>query len=453
MSRIRHWMVLLAAALLVAGTVACTPTEEPAAEMPAEPTAEAPAEEAMPTEAMEVEEPAEEAMTGTLSVDDLRADPLGAVEVASGDAIEIGAMFVLSGANADLGTDSRDGVELAIAAHGPLLGHDVELTAEDEQCTPEGGQTAATRLAANENLVGVIGSSCSSAAKPAIPILDEAGLVMISPSNTAPELTAPDRPAEFGSYLRTAHNDLFQGAVAAEYAYNELGLRTAATIHDGSPYAEQLQQVFADRFTELGGTVAAQEAIQTGDTDMAPVLTSIAASSPEIIYLPIFTAEGGFVTSQARETPGLEATALMGADGLYSPSFVEAAGAAAEGMYLSGPYVAASERYDAFLADLEERYGRGPVSGFHAHAYDATMILLEAIAAASAEDADGTLVIGRQALRDALYATADHDGLTGMLTCDENGDCATGEALAVFQIGAEEVEDPSGNWPPEVVFP
>lgn len=449
MFSIRHLKLLLLVMLMAGATVACTPSADTGdADMSPEPAAEE-----MPAEpeviATEAEMPADDAM----SVDDLMADPLGVVEVAAGDPVDIGAMFVLSGANADLGTDSRDGVELAVADFGPLKGHEIELTTEDEQCTPEGGQTAATRLAANDNLVGVIGSSCSSAAKPAIPILNEAGLVMISPSNTAPELTADDRPAEFSGYLRTAHNDLFQGSVAADYAYTTLGLQTAATIHDGSPYAEQLQQVFADRFTELGGTVVAQEAIQVGDSDMSPVLTSIASNSPEIIYLPIFIAEGGFVTAQARETPGLESTALMGADGLYSPSFVDAAGAAAEGMYLSGPYVAASDRYNGFLEKLQAAYNRGPVSGFHAHAYDATMMLLDAVSKASAETDDGTLVIGRQAVRDALFATKDFDGLTGMLTCGAHGDCATGEALAIFKIGAEEVEDPSGNWPPEVVYP
>jgi len=449
MLTIRHWTVLLLVALLSLTAAACTPSDEPdTATLPTDAVAdvEPTAADAMPTEA-------EAPIDGAMTAEELRADPLGFVEIAPDDPIEVGAMFVLSGANADLGTDSRDGVELAIEAYGPLMGHEVALTTEDEQCSPEGGQTAATRLAANDNIVGVIGSSCSGAAKPAIPILNEVGLVMISPSNTAPELTAPDRPAEFAGYLRTAHNDSFQGSVAAEFAYNQLGLRTAATIHDGSPYAQQLQQVFADRFTELGGTVAAQEAIQVNDVDMAPVLTSIAASKPEIIYYPIFTQEGGFVTAQARETPGLESTVLMGADGLYSPSFVEAAGAAAEGMYLSGPYVASSDRYEAFLASLKERYGRGPISGFHAHAYDAANMLLDAVAKASAEDADGTLVVGRQALRDALFAMEGYDGLTGMLTCDDNGDCATGDALAVFKIGADQVADPDTNWPPEVVYP
>ena len=389
---------------------------------------------------------------GMMSAEELMADALGVVELAEGDPIEIGAMFVLSGPNESLGVDSRDGVELAVADFGAFMGHDIELTAEDSACSPEGGQSAATRIAANENVIGVVGTSCSGAAEPAIPIIGDAGMVMISASNTAPRLTASDRPDSFAGYLRTAHNDLFQGRVAAEFAFNELGLTTAATIHDGSPYAEELQSVFSEVFTDLGGEVTAQEAINVNDTDMKPVLTSIASTEPEIIYYPIFTAEGGFITQQAREIDGLAATTLMGADGLFSPDFVEAAGEAADGVYLSGPFVGDSAMYDEFIVNLEATYGRPPLSGFHAHAYDATMIILNALESASAESEDGTLVIGRQALRDAVFATDGYEGLTGTLSCDENGDCATGEALAVFLLTNDQVTDSANNWPPDAVY-
>lgn len=466
MLRLRWLPTLLGLTLLGGMLMACQSaddtapdTGEPAGEEMegAEPAEEESAEDAAEGEGDaegEAEEGADDEMgdMGAPSIDDLRADPLGTVEIAAGDPVELAAMFVLSGPNESLGVDSRDGVELAIDAFGEFMGHPIELTAEDSQCSAEGGQLAANRVAANENIIGVIGTSCSSAAEPAIPIIGDAGMVMISPSNTAPGLTAEDRPESFAGYLRTAHNDLFQGRVAAEFAYNELGLTTAATIHDGSPYAEQLQSVFADVFTELGGEITAQEAINVSDTDMGPVLTSIAASQPQIIYYPIFTAEGGFITQQAREVEGLADTALMGADGLFSPDFVKAAGEAADGVYLSGPYVGDSEAYAAFIDTLEETYGRPPLSGFHAHAYDATMIILNALAAASATDEDGTLVIGRQALRDAVYATDGYQGLTGTLSCDENGDCATGEALAVFQLTNDQVTDPDTNWPPAAVY-
>ena len=145
-------------------------------------------------------------------------------------------------------------------------GHDIKLTQEDALCSPDGGATAAAKLAADSTLVGLVGSSCSDETVGGIAAITAAGLTTISPSNTRPALTATDRDATYAGYLRTAHSDAFQGKVAADYVFNELHLTKAATIHDGSSYAQALQQVFADSFKELGGTIVGQEAV-TKDTD------------------------------------------------------------------------------------------------------------------------------------------------------------------------------------------
>jgi ABC-type branched-subunit amino acid transport system substrate-binding protein len=248
-------------------------------------------------------------------------DALGCVDIAPGDPIHFAYALSVSGATAPLGEDARGGVEIAIDDKGgELLSHPIELTGEDTLCNAEGGQAAGTKLAADKTIVAIIGTTCSSEARSAMPLISEAGMTMISPSNTNPDLTNPDHPDHHPGYLRTAHNDLFQGRIAAEFAYNELGFTTAATIHDGSPYAQSLQEVFADVFQELGGTITAQEAVNVGDTDMKPVLTSIATGSPQIIYFPIFEPEGDLVAQQAKEVSGLESTALMGADGLFADS-------------------------------------------------------------------------------------------------------------------------------------
>lgn len=379
-------------------------------------------------------------------------DEIGCVEIGPDDPITIGSMLTISGATSFLGEDSAGGIQIAVAQRdGMLLDHDIEVRSEDSLCSAEGGQTAAQNIAADEQVLGVIGTNCSSAGVAALPIISSAGMLMISPSNTAPSLTNDD--TESGGtwqpgYYRTAHNDLFQGAVAAEFAYNELGLTKLATIHDGSPYAEGLQAVMADTFTELGGEVVFQGAVNVGDTDMSAILTEIAAAGPDIIYFPIFEPEGNFIAAQSADTPGLEDVTLMGADGLLSDSFPEATGDAAIDMYLSGPYIA-GEAYEEFLAAWDEEIGGVPPSGFHAHAYDATNMLLDAVEEVAQVGDDGTILVGRQALRDALSATADYPGLTGTLTCNATGDCATGEALGIFILSQAELD---GNWPPEVVW-
>jgi len=329
-------------------------------------------------------------------------------------------------------------------AGGELLGHPIEIIGEDTGCTPEGGQAAAAKLASNKDVFAVVGTTCSSEARVGAPILSDAGASIISPSNTAPDLTDPAK--RVAGYFRTAHNDKVQGRVAAEFVFNELGLTKAATIHDGSVYAQGLVNAFAENYKALGGELVSEQAVNIGDTDMRPVLTTVAAAAPEAIYYPIFIAEGGFVTAQAKEVPGLENVVLMGADGLFSPDFVNAAGGAAKGMYLSSPdFSAFGDAYQEFLQKYQDIYGEPPMSTYHAHAYDATMLFIDAIKQVAVQDGD-TLLIGRQALRDVLAATKDFQGLTGNLTCDPNGDCADPK-IAVYEI----VD--TNEWNPNVTSP
>ncbi len=387
-------------------------------------------------------------------------DELGCVEIASDDPVVIGAMLSVSGATSFYGEDSLGGIELAISGRdGMLLGREITLVVEDSLCSAEGGQAAAQRIAADETIVGAIGTTCSGAAQGAMPIISEAGMVMISSSNTSPSLTNDDTEAG-GTYLpgyfRTAHNDLFQGAMGAQYAVEVLKAGAVATIHDGDPYTEGLAVVMANTFAGLNGEVVFQGAVSKGDTDMSAILTEIAASAPDVVYLPVFVPESEFLVSQAANTPGLEDAVMMTADGSFSATFAQNTGAAAVGVVMTGPHVS-GEAYSAFL-DLwaEEQPGgtTAPPSGFHAHAYDAANILMDAVEAVAEELDDGTVLIGRQALRDAISAVEDYDGLTGSLTCQDEspyaGDCATGTALAVFEITEPQVND--GDWPPPIVW-
>jgi branched-chain amino acid transport system substrate-binding protein len=187
-------------------------------------------------------------------------------------------------------------------------------------------------------------------------------------------------------------------------------------------------------------------AIEREQTDMSTVLTSIAADSPELLYYPIFTAEGGHITNQVRDIPGLEDTELLGSDGLFSADFAEAAGPNAEGMHLSSPdFTAFGDEYQAFLDKHEEKYGEAPIQIFHAHAYDAANMLFNAIEEVAVE-VDGTLYVPKGALREAIYATENHEGLTGTLTCNEFGDCSA-PVIAIYQITSREVN--GAEWPPE----
>jgi branched-chain amino acid transport system substrate-binding protein len=360
-------------------------------------------------------------------------DPLGCVTYAPDEPIRIATSLVISGPNTELGMDSQHGVDIAGEFRGEVAGHAVEFQHEDDLCSAEGGQTSAQKIVSDPTLVAMIGTSCSGAGVPAATIISDAGYVMVSPSNTSPALTDPAQHE--AGYLRTAHNDTVQGAAMAQFALEELGVTKAAAIHDGDPYTEGLARVFADSFEEMGGEIVAFEAAGKGDTDMRPLLKTVSeAGPPELIYYPIFIAEGAAITTQAGEVAGLENTILSGADGMQSPSFLEASGESAEGMYLSGPDLSFSgQLYQDFLATYQEMFGTEPTAPFHAHSYDAAYMIFDAIEEVAVQESDGTIHIPRQALRDALFATSGMQGITGTITCDENGDCADPK-IAVNQV-------------------
>lgn len=387
---------------------------------------------------------------GTGSAADCDADEFGCIELAEGDPLIIGTALVITGANEALGLDSQYGAEVARTLKPEIAGHTVEFNHQDDGCTTEGGTAAARALVSEENIAGVIGTSCSSAGIPAAEITSAEGIMLVSASNTAPSLTHPDTHEPF--YARTAHNDSIQGAAMAQFVSEVLGLTTAATIDDGSAYADQLAAVFAEEFASTyGGTITAEEAVTVGQTDFTGVLENIAADSPEFLYFPIFVAEGALITQQARETPGLDDTVLGGADGILTPDWIAAAGDASNGVYLSGPDLAFSGDFyaDEFLPAYTEVSGEDePISVFHAHAFDAYNMLAQAIEAVAFTDG-GTTYIPRSALRDAFFDISGFEGITGTLTCDENGDCADAK------ISVSEVQDVDGElqfvriWPEE----
>ncbi len=366
-------------------------------------------------------------------------DEWGVVTIAPGENVRIAVNTVTSGAGVDVyGLNELRAAEIAVDDYGGTLkGHDIEIVPNDTLCSADGGQTVASKTVSDPSIVAVMGHTCSSSCEPSIPIYDTAHYTTISPSCTAGQLTDPDASRAF---MRTAFNDNFQGNEAAKFVYETLGARSIVTIHDGSPYAVGLVDVFSNSFEALGGEVLAREAVNVGDTDMRPLLTSIAALGPDLLYFPIFPAEGGFIAAQSKEVSGLENAILMGADGIKSDTFIEAAGDAAEGVYASGPKTAESDAYAVFLEKYVAKYGEEPPAPFAPESYDAIMLILKAIEQVAVEGNDGTLYIGRKALRDAMYATPDFDGLSGTISCDQYGDCST--ATVEFAI----VEN--GEWAP-----
>ncbi len=367
-------------------------------------------------------------------------DAIGCVTIAPDEPIKISSFQSQTGPLAEVAVEGDRAVQLAVENYGEVLGHKIELLAEDSGCTPENGTTGALRVVADPQVLGAIGTTCSGAAETAAKIISDAGMVMISGSNLAPALTffAGERGAfSQPGYYRTSQNGQYSGEAAAQFAY-DLGVRKAATLNDGDPYTVGLTDVFALIFQELGGEIVAATAVNKEDTDMAPVLESIVGTGAELLFFPIFRPAGDYVLRQAKAMAGAEEMAFLSADGLINGPYLTEMGQDVVGMYFIASGEPNSTAYDDLTKEMTEKFG-APLTPFYGTYYDAALILLNAIETAAQQGDEGTLVIGRQALRDALTQLQDFDGTTGKITCDDYGDCAAGS------IDVMQVEDPAAG--------
>ena len=384
-----------------------------------------------------------------------QADQFGCIQLGAGEPIKLGGELTISGDTASLGQDSANGVKLALdhldgkfdGKDGTLLGRKVNFSVEDSGCTAEGGQAAATRIAADPKVVAVIGTSCSSEALGVSDkILSDKGITLISPSNTNPNLTGEGSHQPF--YARTAHNDKIQGAVVADFAADQLKAKTAATVNDESPYADALAAVFRQVFEAKGGKIVGQEAIQSTDKDFKPLLTKLAQAKPDVLYAPNFNPACGLLVKQGTAIAGFKGTAFIGSDGCAAPEYTKVAGASANGTYLSGPDLSALEQQpfyeNEFLPAYKSAFGSDPTADFHAHAYDATNIVFDAIKKVAVQEGSN-LFIPRTALKDAVLGTQNYRGVTGAINCTPLGDCAATIAIAVYKIPQAAFLDPKAK--------
>ena len=368
------------------------------------------------------------------------------VEVAKGEAVQARAMFSFTGASSQ-GETLRRAVDLAVEDFsGGIHGYEVAFGETlDSGCSTESGGDAARQVAADARVAGVIGTTCSVAAVGASPILSAAGLSMISPSNTSPALTSDlagnEGPDYHPGYFRISNNDLYNAPAVADFAYEELGLRRMATLHDGDTYTSGMAAAFGEAYTELGGEVAAAESISKGDTDMSGVLSRFAAAAADGVFFPIFAPEGEILVRQAREMEALDGVTLIGGGALVVADFLSAP--ETEGVYLAGPESVFTGRNSAtgmdaseVLAAFEAAYGESPPSPYWAHTYDATTMLLTAIRNVAVKEegniltralglADERLIIDRAEIRKVMGRDGAQNlqGLTGEIRCDEFGDC------------------------------
>jgi len=366
----------------------------------------------------------------------------GMVVIAPGETIQVGLAASLSGdVLPEAGQDIANAAQLAIdtfneagglVVEGADEGFQVELLVEDDQCDPAQGTSVANLLVTEPRLVAVVGHMCSGATIAASEVYQEARIPMVSASATAKEVVTRDLDV----VNRTVFSDLAQATVDSRYIYTELGVTKVAVLHDNSDYGKGLATLFSDAFVnEMGGELVGEmQGIDPAEENYRPVLTVLSGEEPELVFFGGYANEAAKLTSQMKEL-GMESL-FFSDDGAYVQSYLDLTGEDSEGAYASSVLKGGDEEANAEFATLyEETFGIKPedLGPYHAQSYDATNIILEALKQVAVLDDDGNLVIDREELIKAVRATKDYDGLSGMITCNENGDCATG-LIQVYKV-------------------
>ncbi len=353
------------------------------------------------------------------------ADQWGVITIPPGKPIKIGMGTMLTGDYASMGIDIKHGAEMAIEKKGKILGHRVILQAEDDGCAGPPSVAIAEKMCNDPLVVGLIGYMCSGGSKPASDIHNKYKVVMISASSTALELTARGIPI----FFRTCWNDKIQARRAAAFALSRKWTKVVV-LHDKSDYGQSLAEDFAENIRQKGGKILAMEGLTRGDKDFTPVLTKIKPLRPQLIYFGGMAAEGVLVARQMKRV-GLRKTHFMSDDGCYTEKdFIQAGGKATNGCYVTY----AKEPDPEWVKEFESKYG--PRQTFSPQAYDAATILMMAVERVAKKQADGTLIIGKKALRDAIADTK-YNGITGEIAFDPYGD-RSGSVVVVYKVVEEE---------------
>jgi branched-chain amino acid transport system substrate-binding protein len=286
---------------------------------------------------------------------------------------KIGFFGALSGGNAQLGINIRDGAKLAIDQYNKANANcTVEMVNKDSQGSPDQAPALATALVQDTKVLGVVGPAFSGESKVANPILSDAGVVIITPSATNPALAKNG----WKTFHRGLGNDASQGPAAATYIKNDLKATKIFVIDDASEYGKGLAEQVK---TTLGSAVTGTAVIKEQQTDFAAVVQQITAGGADAVFFGGYVREAAPFLKQLRES-GSKAKFIAG-DGVKEDVLVSGAGAAnAEGAVLTCPCVPGDKASGTFPADYKAATGRDP-NTYSAEAYDAANILLAGIKA------------------------------------------------------------------------
>lgn len=325
----------------------------------------------------------------------------------------IGGNFELTGGVAEFGKKGENGAKLAIKeanAAGGVLGMQIEYVGADNKSEAGESTAATTKLATQDNVIGIIGPMTSGNTLAAIPVITEYGIPLVTPTGTNATLTVTEAGALNDWVFRACFIDPFQGEVAANFAMDTLGATKAALVIDQKgDYAKGLAKSFEETFKNAGMEIVASEQYVAGqDTDFRSILTNIKQKAPDIIFIPGYYNEVGMIIKQARDA-NID-VAILGGDGWGTGPIVDIAGKEAMNKTYYVDHVAADDPALAeFAAAFKAEYNQDADS-FAALGYDAAKLLIAAIDKAGSTD--------KEAIRVALETMSGFAGISGDINVD-----------------------------------
>ncbi|SEN67817.1 branched-chain amino acid ABC transporter substrate-binding protein [Actinacidiphila rubida] len=355
--------------------------------------------------------------------------------------VVIGVDAPLTGANSATGLGIQYGVQIAVDdanAKNLVPGVTFKIKPLDDKAQPATGQTNATALVQEKDVIATVGPLNSGVAQSMQQVFESAKMVEISPSNTNPALTqgkdwaTGTKTRPFTTYFRTATTDANQGNFAADYAVNTLKKKSAFVVDDKQTYGAGLAGIFQGKFKELGGQVAGTDHVNTGDTDFSALVTKIKNSHADMVYYGGQYDESELVTKQLKAA-GVHIP-LMGGDGMYSDTYIKTAGQAAEGDLATsvGVPVETLPAAKTFIDTYKSKGYPGDYGTYGGYSYDAATAIIKAVK--TVMDANGGKLPSdaRAKLVDAVQKT-DFDGIAGHVAFDQYGD-TTNKQLTVYQV-------------------
>jgi len=367
------------------------------------------------------------------------------------DTIKVGHYASMTGKEATFGLSTDNGLRLAINeinANGGVLGKKIEIITYDTKGESKEAGNAVSRLVTQDKVAAVIGEVASGLSIAGGAVCQQYGIPMISPSSTNPRVTI-GRDFVF----RVCFIDPFQGYVVAKFSTENLKAKTAAILYDQSaPYSKGLRDEFKKNFEKMGGKVVADQAYSGGDPDFSAQLTTIRASTPDVIFVPGYYTEVGNIAVQARKL-GVTVP-LLGGDGWDSEQLSKIGGDAIEGCYYSNHYAPdqPTDEIKSFVEKYKKAYSGQTPDGLAALGYDAGLILADSLKRAGTTDP--------KKLRDAIAATSSFKAVTGTISIDKDRNATKAAVMVQMTKGqpkfvakveplADKKDTPKGDPKPE----